>query len=458
MKMLDFYRAVLSAGGLVANDEGYVSARFDDDTIPFMVRIIDETGAAHSKRLVLPMKQHVSNGDKSQIVLFHPLSENILRGESEVMAKFRQAVNVRLNFALASLVDELLTLATSPAMHSRLRPDQLELMSILKDADAKTLEAWQALTKAMPFTSNDSEKRFAHLYIKKNGLISGKRHLRVAIISFPFYDELKKADRTVYGVKLRKKDHEMLVAMVEHLLPNLDKPGFYNRGSVSDTSPTLEALLLGVLGVASHINSFVEEYGELLPNLQSLQYDDSWVEALQNVDQFRGEIRMLPMQTGNEGATDRQEAQREAAPALTNVSMAAPAPQLGQPRTVAMPPPAAPVAHHHAHAMAMPPMMAPSHGPQVGELVRSASGGIDLAATMQRMNPQMQQQFGNPAYGGYPMMPSSGPEALRDPRSIPAYERLLGPAGQPAPYGYGQPQGYGGYGAPQGYGGMPPRI
>jgi hypothetical protein len=405
MKMMDFYRAVLSAANMVADDGGRISASVGGSTLPIHV---------NEKRLVLPTHENQANPDKSSIILFHPLNENILHGESDVMVKFRNSVNIALNMRLSVLTFGLLTLATSPSMHNKLKPDQIEMMSVLKDADEKTLELYRSILEKMK--PGDTEKCFVHMYIKRNGAVAGKKHRRVAVITFPFYQELCKGEASVFGVTLRKKHVAMFKAMLEQVLPNLGIEGAYNRGSLSDVSPTLEALLLGLVGIASHINVIAEEYGPILSDIADVAYSDQWVDPLQNIDQFINEIRMIPMQAGNEGGTGKEAPAAAPAP----LQMTAP-PQLGT---------AAPV---HSGLV---PVVSHGHAPAPAAtddgLVKTASGGLDLAAMMRGSHPQpgmvgmpgMQGMvsMGMPYGYGVQMLPP-GAAGVRDPRAGPAYDR-----------------------------------
>lgn len=287
MKMIDFYKSILNAGAMVADADGMVSAMVASTSIPISVG---------EKRLVIPLRQHVANPDKSHIVLFHPLTENILRGESDVMSKFRTNINLKLNMVIKEIIAQLVALSGS---NRELKPEHVDLLSVIKDADEKMLENYGALFAAMPM--GDVEKCMLHIFIKKNAVIAGKTHRRGAIVSFPLYEELKTAKNSVYGVNMRKKDVANLKAILEGIFPGLDEKDRYSRASYSDSCPTLDALLNAVLGLGSCINAVVENFEAELTNVSNMRYDGDWVEALPNLSQFDGEVRMLPMQAGNEG-------------------------------------------------------------------------------------------------------------------------------------------------------------
>lgn len=387
MKIQDFYTSVLKAANLVVDDAGKVSAFLDGTSLPFTVG---------GKRLVLPTKEHLSNPDKTQIVLFHPLKENILTGESDVMARYRKAINVSTNYTISTLLTSIISLAASPALHGKLTPDQLEIIRVFKDADEKTLDAFKAILKAMP--QGDKDKTFVNIFMKTKATLNGKVHRRGAIVTFPFYDELIKAtDSSIYGVKLRKKDFASIKHVFEVVFPSIAQPNAYSCGSQSETAPTLDALLRSLQKLFGDLAATIEEMKSSAEELVELCYDTAWAEMVDNFSAFDAELRLLPMQAGNEGGVVKAEAPAATAPAQTTIQGWG---QMQQPAPNQMPaPPAAPV---------------------------TKDGKLDLKSLGQPQQPQQQGWFnGQPqqpqgfgAWGNVQLpagwgAPLQGPEAVR---------------------------------------------
>lgn len=367
MKIFDFYKSVLSAGNLVVDEKGRVAAQFDGQSQPCMIS---------GKQMVLPTREFMDQEDKSDIVIFNPLHENLLSGESPVMLKFRQAINVRTNYAILNLISQLVLLGVSPSMHSKLRPDQLDFIRLFKDADAKTLEVWTSLRKAMPLGNMD--KSFVRLYIKSKADIGGKVHRRGAIVTFPFFEELvqviKKGEKVVWGVRIdRKKDLAFFKALLENMFPGIGEAGSYSRGSVSDLAPTLDALLRGVMSLVEGVNGLVMDYGDVVEDIKELAIDSAWAEALDNFERFSSELRMIPAQAGNATVAKKEEQK----PQLTGWA----------------PPQTRPM-------LTVETKTEPAH---------TSSGKLDFNALSRTLMPQqVQQPFG---YGGFgmPAPPRSGP-------------------------------------------------
>lgn len=420
MKLIQLYRDILSVGSLIADGEGMVSAAVAGQTVPFMVE---------GKRLVLPTQEHLSNPDWSNRVTFHPLSENILRGESKVMEKYRHAVNVRMNYVLGCIGENLLDLAQNVDAAKRLNPDQTQFLTKVLGADEKTLDIWKHLLKAMGMGNND--KCIVHLFLKRGGVVRGKKYNRACIVSFPLYEELWKEERhpttspaltkeqkQVYGITISKKHKAVLRALIEFMLPGIENANQFDSGSESDIAPFLDALMQGVAKVASSINNVIDEFGEFIHLSNELRYNDDWVEKFENLNALLPEIRMIPMQAGNEGSTSKVQVpthtgQQQQPQGLTNVAPAPVHAAHPPPGVMAMPGP-------QQLQQAWGQQVQPAAAPAAGGIAKTASGAIDMSATL-RSNPAVAAALVGAYPGMYPgvvMAPPPGPVGARmgDPR------------------------------------------
>jgi hypothetical protein len=288
-KMLPFYESILGAAGLIVTADGCVSVQTSKEPKPMTLK---------GKRLVLPTKEHQANPNPEAKILFHPLVENVMRGESEVFERFRLAINSRLNVVIGSIVTMLLTLGTSQAEQHKLTPEQSEFLSKVKNADEKTLLALKKIMDTLPAAAH--QKLFVSIFMKRGGTVGDKRYSRVGVVHFPFYNDLKKSEGELHGVKLRVKDREALVGLLDYILPEQDIPGVYNRGSNSTIAPSIDAIMQSVRAVAAPLNDLLSRFEGVLPD--NLLIESAWSEQLDNLDEMLSEIRATPMQAGNEGA------------------------------------------------------------------------------------------------------------------------------------------------------------
>lgn len=387
MKLLELYKSILAVANLRAGAEGHISVVFGEESKPAVIK---------GKRLVLPTQEQMIAIGKKECVAFHPLSENILHGASEVLTYFRHALNVRLNYTFGLLAYELLTLATSPGQHAKLSPDQSEFLSKIKNADEKTLVALQKLMAAMP--SDQTQQAFCSIFLKRTGTVGDKRYSRVGVVSFPLYEELSKGSQEIYGVKLRVKDRDSLVELLEYMVPCIKDPESHNRGSNSTVAPFLDALMQAVLVVASPLNDQVELFRNYLDSPEELEFENEWVPVFDNLSVMQDEIRRVPMLPGNDGAE-----LKAATPAPANSSPAAatptaPAPAMWSPPTNQAPYQAPPPQYTpHYQQPYQPPQ------PRVTE-----RGQLDFASILQS-NPALASQVG----------PAFQPQQMQNPANSP---------------------------------------
>lgn len=423
MELLDLYKAILKTANFVVSDDGYISGQIAGETKPALIK---------NKSMVLPTREHLASSDLSKRIIFHPLSENIMHGESIVMEKFRSMLNIRMNSTFAITAYTLLSIAASPATHASLSPDQSEFLSRVKHADEHTLKALSKIMVEMP--ANQTQKAFVSIFLKRGGVLAGKSHARLGVVNFPLYVALKKATDEVYGVKLRKKDITALIQLLEYMIPNIGEPEAYNRASDSRVAPFLDALMHVVMGISAPLNDLVELFRNKIDDADELLINSEWVETFDNLEALIPQIRLVPMQAGNEGSTGKPEAPKQE----NIVGLQSPAPSAYTPPTPpALPTPAPPPPPWQSAPQQH--FQQPYQAPQPQGMVKTARGGLDFESVL-RNNPALAQQV-----GGFPQ------QQLQQ-QSLPRWAQPQGAFNQATTLQQGWPQQQGwGQQQPQGY-------
>lgn len=301
MKLNELYTSILSAAGLVVDEKGFVSV----NNQLFTESTKNDPVLVDGKRLVLPTHEHLTDPNKQSKLIFHPLSENILRGESVVVAKLRSLYTVRLNFAIAGIVTGLLDICASINKHRKLNPDQAGVLSVAPNCDEGTVDVFHSLLHKV----FSDEITFVKFYLRRSGIIKGVKYSRAGIVTFPFFEALVEAKDSLCGVKLRKKDKEAIQAIFEFILPGIGENEHYNRGSDSMIAPFLDALMKTFMGIAGALNDIIELYKDQIEDIEKLTFDSDWVEAFDNLEGMMSEIRKVPVQAGNEGEAKRSDVQ-----------------------------------------------------------------------------------------------------------------------------------------------------
>jgi hypothetical protein len=312
MNMLTFYSEILALGNLYSDSDGFISLKSGDKQLPVNLSFGKEKEA---KRLVLPTRENLMNSGEGNYIFFHPLRENIVRGESEVITFFRKAVNIKIINTACLLIEHILRLASSPELQTKLTAQQTSLMSIVKDADEKTLDLWEKLKSKV--TYDNSKSRLYSIYLRKHGKLNDKSYFCLGVVTFPFYEVLEKTiaenktSKDILGLKCRKKDLEILQNILRELVPNIDEASLhYKQGSNDKQASFLMALLASVEKLTTELNRLTDilfKGRSPLPKAEkdalyeSLYFPLEWADLIDNTSEIEKEILLVPPQKWNEG-------------------------------------------------------------------------------------------------------------------------------------------------------------
>ena len=292
--LLSFYTELLSSLHIEDVGEGKLSLVFPGEDGDQTV----QPCLSNDKRLTLPVPHLLKSGQWEGMLAFHPLSENLIRGESEVIKFLRRIVRFQLASVASQVLTELMDIAATPERHKELKPTQAEYLRQVPNANEKCVKA---LTKIL-------EKHFDQLinvYLKRSGTLHGKDFRRVAAVSFPIWDELNSPGSKVYDVDCGSaKNKKTIAALFEFVFPNPDDLNAWSAASNDSVAPYFHALMSCYALNAKHLNALVHKYRKHLQYPDLLRVNLDWVEHLDNLSQWKTAIVPLP---GNEGAVMKGE-------------------------------------------------------------------------------------------------------------------------------------------------------
>lgn len=257
------------------------------------------------KQLVMPTPEIIRNIDNSKMVCFHPLSENIARGDSMIITLIKNlmtcSANRTLIHVLHGLMDLAVLAATDPSSVN-LKGSQLDLVTILPDVN-KTSNT--NLIHALGELDIKTVKGIS-FYCKRNGKIGDAQYMRVSTVSFPMLSEINDPTKSkVWShTRYRKRDMVDFRKLFEFVLPGFDTPGTYSVGSDSTEAPTFAALVRSYVKVMSRLNTVIDTYQDYIKDFGAIRYDLSVAEALNNLTRYRG---LIPPLEGNIGAAGKTE-------------------------------------------------------------------------------------------------------------------------------------------------------
>lgn len=288
--LIEFYKSILGSMGLAADDNGLLSVTLGGVNVPC---VVSEMGG---RRLVLPTRDIQREADWQNKVAFHPLTENVYRGESPVLKKMKNAIIFRLNVTTSYLLHELMAIAANKNYHEKLSPKQSELLDVLPRVTNNTVNSVEDVTDKY---SLKGKEKLINVYLKHGGKYKGNDYSRVGVVSFPILEMCDQDNATIFGVKMKsKRDFKAFFDLFHYILPKCDEPEAYNYGSQSMEAPYFDALLHTYLKVAKQLNKITRLFKRHLSNPEENMIDVSWEGQLSDISFYRG---LIPVLEGNDG-------------------------------------------------------------------------------------------------------------------------------------------------------------
>ena len=290
-RLIELYENILKSAGLTADENGFISSQFKTEAVPLFVK---------GKRLTLPRQEVLMRLNNDTQVVFHPLYENIMRGESDVLAQFRKVLNLRLNTTASAIAVKLLTIIESVGEHAKLTPEQSELLTKVTLPDEKMLDSLIAILQDKDFLLPSN--CIVHMYLNRGGSVGERKYSRACVVSFPLFNKLNDPESPLVK-KLRKKDVRGFKELLSYIFPSIEDKSYYSKGSDSLVAPFMDCLMASYAQVASKLNDILDTYKNMFEDYDSLYIASDWIDGMKNLESFDAEIRFIPMQKGNEGET-----------------------------------------------------------------------------------------------------------------------------------------------------------
>ena len=304
MKLLDFYRDIVTSIGLIVTDDGFIKVDTGDgNSINIM---------ANGKPLVLPIKEQINTMTTvidgkvvTNKVLFNPLKEDIVKGESASLKRLNKIIDIRLAELYFTTVELLLLVASDKDLQKKSSLKVMTIIGKLKGAktqnvtnivDAGSIEKWGKIVDET--LKAQATKGTLHMYSKKAGKIDNVTYNRVAILTAPLKKIIDGMDakEPLLGVKVRKKDLNVFKLLYDALLPNINMGDIYSFGSNDENSPGLISSYRLYSKIGKELLAIIRELG-FIDDAVSEKYDYEIKDLsgiLDNVSIFNAELTMIP--------------------------------------------------------------------------------------------------------------------------------------------------------------------
>ncbi len=298
-QLRDLYKSQLEALDIYDVGDGYLSRRLsEDEYVPYVIL---------GRRVTLPLDEFVRAATPTaEHIAFHPLSEDVLSGQSPVMRSLRLLVLNKLNDTIGKLAGAVLIMMANTKSHGSFTSTQMNYLKSLPSVDEKCVANFN---KILDEVESSGGKKFINIYLRRAGQVRDVNYKRKASVSFPIIDELNSDDQTIYGVSgLRKGDIKVYKALFELILPDADVQDTYSAGSNSNIATYYHALLLAFANVTNALNRTSSVLKEPLTKLlgENLVIDLGWTDDIEDLNKFRDLIPSCPFNVGDTESDDAQ--------------------------------------------------------------------------------------------------------------------------------------------------------
>lgn len=303
--LLEFYLKLLSSVNVTSDDNAALQYHnYKAVTAPAMVYL----GKDRKLPMVLPIASKLQENNWTIQAAFHPLSENIIRDESEVLAQLRRLMATQVYMMTTVIGRRLLTVLSSKDKKD-LTPKKAALLRKIPNATAETVKNFGKVMEMM----FDQNRQFLTLFIRWNGKLGDDHYQRLCVANFPERKKLAVEDGKYDTLTLPVKDKKAIHDILDYIFPNFTVEHAFSAGSNESVAPAFHALLLCWEKLINALNNVLYDWEKELHDVSPL--DDTWCENISKLPQFRGIIVGLPYNEGvggremNTAAEDQQQIQ-----------------------------------------------------------------------------------------------------------------------------------------------------
>lgn len=247
------------------------------------------------KRVTLPIDEILRTGEWEGLIGFHPLSENTLHGESEMIHFLRKLIHFNISGTAGALMEDLVKTAADQDSHAGMTPTQCEFLKSAPNADAKMVKYFKTVL-------GNHLEQIVSIYLKRNDEIDGEEFRRVASAAFPMYHEMSTEGTKIYKTNVGSKERKAeLAAVFEYVFPDPMNVDEWSFGSDGDVAPYFHAIMGIYVKIAKRLNKLIKRHASHLSEAtKQMQIDLKWTKGLDNLVAWRDAIPPLP---GNKGAS-----------------------------------------------------------------------------------------------------------------------------------------------------------
>ena len=287
MKSLELYNGLLDSLSLPRDENNQVLKLAGGDPIKI------------GKKVLVALSQEVLDTNEWEgKIAFHPLSEDILMGQSPIIHFLQRAVRVRLTNLVLTCMGDLMTLACSPELQAAAGdPDVAKYLDAGRNVKTSTVATWEKFMKRIRDAETGDDIPLKVYLSREASLADGTKYLRVATIGLPILEGKDDDDQMLWGIKFQSKKEKFAVAgLLETIIG--DELSF---GSNS-CAPYFHALITAYVTIAKRIDK-IQRSMKKVNKWKAMNF--TWAKLLDDLESFEREI---PPLEGNQGVLIKRKA------------------------------------------------------------------------------------------------------------------------------------------------------
>ncbi|AFI55436.1 hypothetical protein TSMG0153 [Halocynthia phage JM-2012] len=242
--------------------------------------------------------QEILDSEDNDNVIYHPLTEDALKGESWTIKVTKDQINAMIRMRLLkSLIG--LGSAIVEKRNAKITPKQTKLFNQNPDFDDKALAVLGSiLSKAK---ASVVSRHVVGIYLhSKNCKYDGHDVKRLASVTSPLYDILDNGEKEIWGVKnVSFKAQRAIKQLISTVLPGVNDDQ-YTYGSNSKTAPYFDALANAFLNLSYQLDSIEKTCKTLFNDELSITPTYEWVDGLTQLAKLAMPIPPLRGNLGND--------------------------------------------------------------------------------------------------------------------------------------------------------------
>ena len=294
-KLTEAYKAILESVDCEVDHNGHISLVLGGEAKKESVSL-----QGKPLQLVLPTDPVLKDADWHQVIGFHPTSESVFNGQSEILNYLKSRIEIRLYGMVQQVVATICDFATNKDHHKKAPFTQLALLS---EIEVISGAAQTSVIKAIRSTTGTTGKNpLFKLRLVRGGMVGETKYSRTCTIHVRSQKEV--------GLTGSGRTKQAVQSVYDYVLPS---HVLGPVGSDSLSCPYLEVLLGSYVKLAEHLNWIVSKLGKMDGGIKPIPL--TWADDIDKLAAWGKEYLPQPL-PGNAGP-----AKSAATPASTpNVS------------------------------------------------------------------------------------------------------------------------------------------